>query len=1031
MADLYRRLPLLVLAVVLLLAIVVFHICCLVRVLGRKQTRRTSKTARKMERVQTRTTLSVGAAGSSRQRCRSAEAVRRSYDPALYSHLPSHEISLPPSDDDGDDPRSGYDPGLVDLSFGLRSGSADEVTRTVIVNPASGTTHTPAPVTTRTGGSVPCRTTTAGGTVDGRCPNEEWSATEVVGRKFWDDHRRQSREASTAGITRGVAKITVGADDILGDEDGADGEDCEADYGAGNDDEEDDEEMEIRPVRRKRGGSRAAKKLPETRTGRRGKKGVEDASAGEGSKSRDFWTVEHMIALIRAKRDQDSHLAGLAHTTGRMKTKTWKWDDVEKRLVQMGVTSRKVVDCRKKWDNLYLHFKTVHKFMGESGKPNFFTLSPGERKERGFDFRMDERVYSEMAAMTRSDHTIHPTNLADTGATGGVQMPGPRGGRNESGGSEGGGDGQDDDQGSTRDSISGGGVGGGSKWKNVRQQTFDTIAYVMKEHGSLMATTVDSASKRQCSILTRQCDILEREVEVQKEHYVKADRANLMIFRFAEQMPPRGASARGRKDAGVGDGGETNKGRGQIPKSKRQRIDDASSSQTDDFLADEVAMVDAQGTTGVARLGFGRDGVSREQLQEVKRSVVGGAAGTVPRTPNMAGVVVTSARVAGQLLAAAGQGQPCQPLPLQHVLAPGGGHTAPAQKGDATVSASRTAAADHTAKGGVVEGAGRGGVDDIGRDDDRRDGKWEGNDDDDRPLVPRGKGASKEDELEEKAKLWVDCDAFWGQGPGKPLREAVGECTDYFVAIANGDAGAEPPSMLIMPPNDVPRFKIDDPVQQSYITVDLTTDLARAVWQGLEWSRVVSPALVYHMLAMKMDVPLWFAGVRIEDRPEDDDMAARQEATVLLLAECWTDVLWCGQWADGGCVKQERLSRLADSLQALLCMVMWIMHMGGDDDRSHYEAWLYASMVAKPTMIAAGSYIFNWRRHMVDSANLVLDRLGKAHLTLGDYPQCIPEWCDCGLAFGHNAALKNAAEAAKHGWIGSGPAADDDGDDGK
>ncbi|GBG67301.1 hypothetical protein CBR_g440 [Chara braunii] len=849
---------------------------------------------------------------------------------------------------------------------------------------------------------------------------------------------------------RGVAKISVGADDILRDEDGGVAEDCEADGGAGNDDEVDDENMEIRPLGRKWGGSTAAKKLPETRTGRRGKKGVEDALAGEGSKSRDFWTVEHMIALIQAKRDQDSHFAGLAHTTGRMETKTWKWDDVEKRLVHMGVTSRKAVDCGKKWDNLYQQFKTVHKFMGESGKPNFFTLTPGERKERGFDFRMDERVYSEMAAMTRSDHTIHPTNLADTGATGGVQMPGPHGGRNESGGSEGGGDGQNDDQGSTKDSISGGGVGGGNKEKNVRQQTFDTIADVMKEHGSLMASTVDSASKRQCSILTRQCDILEREVEVQKEHYFKADQANLMM---CEALMKIAKAIRERS--------------GHIPKSKRQRIDDASSSQTEDFLADEVAMVDAQGTTGVVRLGFGRDGVSREQLQAARRSVVGGAAGTVPRSPNTAAVVVTAARVAGQISAAAGQGQPRQALPLQHVLATGGGHTATAQKGDATATASRTVAADHTAKGSFVEGAERVGVDDVGCDDGRRDRKREGNDGDDRPLVPTGKGAPKEDELQEKAKLWVDCDAFWGQGRGKPLREAVGECTDYFVAVANGDAGAEPPSMLIMPPNDVPRFKIDDPAQrepalrrarsvervvlrtihgwifksqsrwtgfsraESYITVDFATDLARAVWQALEWSRVVSPALVYHTVAMKMDVPLWFAGVKIEDRLEDDDMVARQEATVLLLAECWTDALWCGQWADGGCVKQERLSRLADCLRALLCAVMWIMRMGGDDDRSHYEAWSYASMVAKPTMIAAGSYIFNWRRHVVDSANLVLDRLGKAHLTLGDYPQCIPEWCDCGLAFGHNASLKNAAEAAKHGWIDSGPAADDDGDDGK
>ncbi|GBG91084.1 hypothetical protein CBR_g51818 [Chara braunii] len=272
--------------------------------------------------------------------------------------------------------------------------------------------------------------------------------------------------------------------------------------------------------------------------------------------------------------------------------------------------------------------------------------------------------------------------------------------------------------------------------------------------------------------------------------------------------------------------------------------------------------------------------------------------------------------------------------------------------------------------------------------------------------------------------------------------------------------------MLIMSPNEIPRFKIDNPAQreaalrrarsmkklvlcsihgwifksssrsagfaraESYISVDIATDVARAIWQGHERSNVVSTALVYHTLAMKMDVPLWFAGVKIVDWPEDDDMSGRQEATVLRVADCWTDALWCGQWADDGRVKQERLPRLADCLRALLSACMWIMRMRGYDDRSHYEACLYTFMVAKPTMIAAGSYIFNWRRHIVDSSNLVLDRIGKAHLTLGDYPHCIPEWCDCGLVFGHNAALKNASEATKHSWISSGPVAEEDEDKG-
>ncbi|GBG92751.1 hypothetical protein CBR_g56912 [Chara braunii] len=178
-----------------------------------------------------------------------------------------------------------------------------------------------------------------------------------------------------------------------------------------------------------------------------------------------------------------------------------------------------------------------------------------------------------------------------------------------------------------------------------------------------------------------------------------------------------------------------------------------------------------------------------------------------------------------------------------------------------------------------------------------KDGRWEGDDDDDRPLASGRKRTAEEVNPE------VNCDAFWGQGPRKQLREAIRGCADYFVAITNNDAGAEPLSMLIMSLNDVPRFKIDNPTQreralrrariveklvmrtihgwifklssrsngftrvESYIIVDYTIDVARAVWQGLEWSRVVSQALIYYTLQMKGDVPLWFAMVKIVDKP--------------------------------------------------------------------------------------------------------------------------------------------------------------------
>ncbi|GBG82351.1 hypothetical protein CBR_g34635 [Chara braunii] len=186
------------------------------------------------------------------------------------------------------------------------------------------------------------------------------------------------------------------------------------------------------------------------------------------------------------------------------------------------------MDYKKKWDNIFQQPKTVYKFMSESRKEDFFTLTPHERKEKGFEFQINRRVYEDMKAMTWGDHIVHPTSLVDIGAPRGF-LP-PCASRNESVASKGGGDGQNHENGSTKESsFSTGSGGGGGKRKNLRQLIFEVIGDVMDKHGKLMAATVDNMSKRQCSNLTGHCDILEREVDVQKEHYEKADQANVMI----------------------------------------------------------------------------------------------------------------------------------------------------------------------------------------------------------------------------------------------------------------------------------------------------------------------------------------------------------------------------------------------------------------------------------------------------------------------------------------------------------------------
>ncbi|GBG89886.1 hypothetical protein CBR_g49735 [Chara braunii] len=114
----------------------------------------------------------------------------------------------------------------------------------------------------------------------------------------------------------------------------------------------------------------------------------------------------------------------------------------------------------------------------------------------------------------------------------------------ESVGSEAGGDGCPEERSSARDSDNNAGSGaGGRKQKNVRQQALESITDVMDRHGELMSTTINSSSKRQCSIFTRQCDILEQEVAVQKAHYAASDETQRMMCHALMEIA---AAIRGR-----------------------------------------------------------------------------------------------------------------------------------------------------------------------------------------------------------------------------------------------------------------------------------------------------------------------------------------------------------------------------------------------------------------------------------------------------------------------------------------------------
>ncbi|GBG88477.1 hypothetical protein CBR_g47947 [Chara braunii] len=352
------------------------------------------------------------------------------------------------------------------------------------------------------------------------------------GREVWAEHRRTLHPRWEESITEGVQRLrggnhendsdapAVGANDQEWNDD--DGEGGEEDAG------------HVSPERQSSMGGRGGKTRVCARNGRRAKKAVgkgSDAEADDDAEEgRQFWSVDDMIALIRAKHDHSAHLQGMGTAFACMKPREWKWLDVEQRLKKVGV-DREAERCGKKWDNLMQQFKKVHHFQGLSGKQDFFQFSGKERLSKGFNFNMDRAVYDEILGSTAKSHTINPKNVTDTSAPGGVRLPSSTSADHESVGDGDAAAGhEDDDDGSTRGSSqTTGSVVGFGKRKSTRQQTCEAQTDCMEKHGALVASTMESNSKQQCSIQIRQREALEAEVEVQKKHNVASDEVRKLM----------------------------------------------------------------------------------------------------------------------------------------------------------------------------------------------------------------------------------------------------------------------------------------------------------------------------------------------------------------------------------------------------------------------------------------------------------------------------------------------------------------------
>ncbi|GBG73469.1 hypothetical protein CBR_g16810 [Chara braunii] len=423
MDDIFRKLPLLLLAVFLLVVVVVLHVCFV----GNAPWRRHRQTS-PMKAVRTDSGQGSPRGGGeqvvSRRAVGSSSLASRLSLGVGNSSLPPHLQPLPDSSDEeeregrtrtlplgsgstqewswtelcggsggvhgqsftellapGLDGEEGH--GGSNLSSGLSTGRRAAVAGTSDFHLQE---HVRSSVVYAVPGSGVC--CVQPGTSTWHCRGGGGYLDDVVddrdGRLVWAEERRKIREGREEAIRRGVERLRMDrqAEEVEKPHAGLPSEDDDDDdageAGDGND-------GYASPSQNSDRGGKGGKTKATSGNGRgRPKKARAKANDGEGDgdaeEKRNFWSVEHIIALIRAKRDQDAHLQGMGHAYTWMKPREWKWNDLPRKLKNVGV-DRKPEKCGKKWDNLMQQFKKVHHFQSSSGGIDFFQLN-GKKRAR-------------------------------------------------------------------------------------------------------------------------------------------------------------------------------------------------------------------------------------------------------------------------------------------------------------------------------------------------------------------------------------------------------------------------------------------------------------------------------------------------------------------------------------------------------------------------------------------------------------------------------------------------------------------------
>ncbi|GBG83715.1 hypothetical protein CBR_g37516 [Chara braunii] len=794
----------------------------------------------------------------------------------------------------------------------------------------------------------------------GRQRQEDISATVVHverdGRQLWAECRQALRQAGTYTITRGVQELRIDEGNDAAVQEPLDFHDVDDD-----DDCNSDDLLEIRLLGRKvRNGGTIAKKGSTLRN-RRNKKMDDDTDRSDGEGTQNFWSVRDTIALVKAKRDQDLYFAGMGHNFGRMKTREWKCKDVWSRLQKTDVT-RKVVDCRKKCDNLIQQFKKVHKFQHLTSDLYRLLTADISRVLAGDFFSVVE------------DHRCSSSRLLVAWRFGPVTLLAfaPRCSVDTSMFSE------------TEDfgSIHGGALSPYHRGSVLPCGGSASPLFSSSRHRAVSPGSSSSPHEgNDDDVFTTEEEAPEETVAVVRESG-RLRSSDQSVARRLLTPPPEAQHVRARETRSENEAVADVGGDDEEPLERRR--------QCNVTQATIATAVRARGGTDErppqgglpATPSQARPPNTADEGGSIERGEVGGSPGRRPRSWGRGGRCCRygNFRQCGTRVEA--------------------------------VSYTHLVADAHAVGGKAVAAAGAGTSGNVAPVPRARE---------ELPVVER--------EVARGAKDLIDHARLDLQALVVPRSVVMPESCTKLTRIVDPAQLQQVISHVAAVENIALHvlhgwvFKFGNRPRGynlvfQYTLESVATNISRAMWYGEQWSKVVSAVVCTHTIDLSMDLTLWFAGANIEDRPEDDDLAAYQESTIICIGHAFRGVVRMGANVDGG--SNDCLSRVADCFK-LLAASMWLTCMVGDNLRSHYETFYFTKLVVKPTLIASMHRSFEHRRSVIRATNVVTEKLGKANATLGEYPKYISEWASCAIVFWARCEHNKAGGREKAGLVGFGP----------